>query len=233
GLVRGVLHEWFGDDSEGGADVGRGGEVISSVGWAPPLCLLSHLAVCALSAGRHIGRQWAVWVGRACWPCPLTLVPGQVDPLILRQSIFVDASDTARRLWAVDLAARCSGVAAVVADGRGLDMAATRRLQLAARAGGALLLAARSSHEQKQLSAAATRWRVCSVVSETFRPRWHLELLRCKLGRRSRTPDGSESWWLEWDGAENRVRIPADVLYRPGLPAMAGKAGAEVVRRIG
>ena len=59
-------------------------------------------------------------------------------------------------LWAIDLA-RCTAVAAVVADGSRL--AATRRLQLAAESGSALVLCARPPEEIDHLSAATTRWR--------------------------------------------------------------------------
>jgi hypothetical protein len=48
----------------------------------------------------------------------------------------------------------------VVADISGFDLAATRRLQLAAEAGRALALLTRSNREIKQLSAATTRWLV-------------------------------------------------------------------------
>ncbi|MFO0874641.1 MAG: hypothetical protein U0575_11820 [Phycisphaerales bacterium] len=100
----------------------------------------------------------------------------EFDRTLLRASLFVDIAERIRaggsnasgfgahepdaRLWAIDLALRCTGVALVVADGRGLDMAATRRLQLAAEAGQTVGLLARAPDERATLSAAATRWLV-------------------------------------------------------------------------
>lgn len=97
-----------------------------------------------------------------------------------------------RKLWAIDTALRCPGVTAVVADGSGLDMAASRRLQLAAARSGALVLLARPPAERGEISAATTRWRVTREESpeiadgdEGFAPtargvRWRAELLRAK-----------------------------------------------------
>lgn len=116
------------------------------------------------------------------------------DEALLARSIFVDPPDDRARLWAIDLCLRAPSVAVVVADGRGLSMAASRRLQLAAEAGNTLALLARPAAERRTLSAAATRWHVHrTLVAErdASRPRWMLELLRCKgraRGTAARTP---------------------------------------------
>ena len=103
------------------------------------------------------------------------------------------------RLWAVDRAAGGPGVAVVVADGSRLDMAATRRLQLAAESGSALVLCARPPREIDHLSAATTRWRVRCASSPDKIPRWDVELLRCKgMG-----PDGQ--WTGEGESADVQV----------------------------
>ena len=93
-----------------------------------------------------------MWIGRACWPHPLTLSVG-----VRRRSLFVAPPDREKRLWAAELAVRSPAVGIVVAEGEGLRMAATRRLQLAARSGRTLVLLARPSAERGELSAAATR----------------------------------------------------------------------------
>ena len=110
-------------------------------------------------------------------------------------SLFVDPPDANLRLWAVDTALRCPGVTAVVADGSGLGMAATRRLQLAAAAADALVLTARPPNEVRQVSAATTRWIVTRSAGEgacagdsagnshgdgANEPRWSMTLLRAK-----------------------------------------------------
>ena len=101
-------------------------------------------------------------------------------PGVLGRSYFVDVVRDADRLWAMDLALRCRSVSVVVGDGSGLDMAASRRLQLAARFGGGLGLIARPRNELSELSAASTRWLVEPMVATTERPRWSLTLLRRK-----------------------------------------------------
>jgi len=200
GLSRGAVHEWLG---------------VGDRGWSPPLSLLTHLTWQALTSCDESSR--VLWIGRRVWPYPHTLVrergvratavapralPGvlhaeelelarlpQPDDagLLLSRSLFVDAARN--HPWAIEAALRCASVAAVVADGSGLDMKATRRLQLAAEVGGSFGLLARPAREERELSAAATRWRVRrsarqdAVALSDPRPRWTIELLRCKSVR--------------------------------------------------
>jgi hypothetical protein len=163
----GGVHEWF-------------GAAHAAHNWAPPLGILLHLALRSLEGSPGC----VVWIGRRCWPYPHVL-----NGAGLRRSIFVDPPDGASRLWTIDLAARCPGVAAVVADGSGLDMAATRRLQLASEAGSALVLCARPPNEVDHLSAAATRWLVRCAPATDKAPRWIVELLRCKGVQPEGPPD--------------------------------------------
>lgn len=100
----------------------------------------------------------------------------------------------------MDLALRSPAVAAVIADASGLDMASSRRLQLAAeagleRGGGGLALLVRPPDEARELSAAATRWRVACVPATGRSARWSLELLRRKggLGAAARG-NGNAAW---------------------------------------
>jgi hypothetical protein len=145
------------------------------------------------------GAGYVVWIGRAVRPYPHLLLRGRTpvgrfassrqstantrDRLLLERSLFIDPPDGGTRLWAIDLALRCPAVSAVIADGRGLSMSQTRRLQLAAEAGGALVLLARPPEEAGELSAAMTRWRVSPTPSATDRPRWIIELLHRKGAR--------------------------------------------------
>jgi hypothetical protein len=105
------------------------------------------------------------------------------DRPLFARSLFVAPTDAAGRLWAVDAALRCPTVTAVVVDASGFDMAATRRLALAANTGEALALLARPPHEERALSAAATRWRV-TRAGDSLAPCWRLELLRAKPPQR-------------------------------------------------
>jgi hypothetical protein len=172
GLPAAELHEWWGDMAD-----------------ARSLCV--QLAWCVLrdcdararartdahaSDGLHVA-----WIGRAAWPGATDLVRGTraalagmfgapaprtwPDAALHDRSLLVDApaSDPGARLWSAEQAARCSGVCLVIADGRGFELAATRRLQLAASRVPVLLLRgpARDPRVRRATaSACATRWHV-------------------------------------------------------------------------
>lgn len=205
-----------------------------------------------------IGR--ACWPHPQALVWPMQAAPaaaGEVDRGLLDRSVFVEAgllqagvvaagdrtpTDTRRArprrraapsdlVWAVEQAVRCPGVAAVVADGRGLSMTDSRRLQLAAAAGGVPAWLARPPWELGELSAARTRWRVSPRAPEDARGRadgggagvdiaWTVELLRCKGVQ----PDawGARRWAVrrghatralhEWTAGD--VGVAADVADR-------------------
>ncbi len=173
GLARGAVHEWFAAADENGGDNVRGqsspGHRGSHQPWIAPLCILAHLAWQAVELSQSVQSR-VLWIGRRCWPYPRVLVAAGrssrfAPSHLLKTSLFLNPPDRSTRLWAIDLALRSPAVALVIADGSGLDMAATRRLQLAAEAGlrgggGGIALFVRPPHEQRQLSAASTRWRV-------------------------------------------------------------------------
>ncbi len=109
--------------------------------------------------------------------------PDAHDPAnvgLIERSIFAAPRDASLRLWTIDTALRCPGITAVVADGSGLGMAATRRLQLAATSSGALALLARPPGEEREVSAATTRWRVGRRGGVGDGPAWSATLLRAK-----------------------------------------------------
>jgi hypothetical protein len=229
-LACGCVHEWLG----------------RAMGQAhrPPLCLLTHLARRAAhgmpseASAPAAGGGWVVWVGRVCWPYP-PMVDGfqnteeqQSDPdlstQLLSRSIWVDPPHLAGRVWAVDLAARCRSVAAVVADASDFNMAMSRRLQLAASAGGGVVLLSRPWSQRDQLSAAATRWTVEPMVSQTEQPRWQLTLVRCKPGAWGGVSEDRAvlpmRWELEWDEQTHVVRLVTDVVDRPSAASTASRS---------
>ncbi len=185
------LHEWFGA--------------------TPPLGIFLYLVRERLGSGCRV-----LWIGRRCRPYLHAL---QSARELGCRSIFVDPPDDASRLWAIDLAVRCPATSVVVADGRGLDMAATRRLQLAAEAGSAPVLCARPPEDLKRLSAASTRWQVRCAPSTDKNPRWIVELLRCKGVQPEvcRVP-GRARWTLEWKRAKRGVVVHAALVCRPDQP---------------
>jgi protein ImuA len=89
---------------------------------------------------------------------------------------------------------RHGGLGAVVAEVARLSMTASRRLQLAAEGSGSIGLAIRrwrrptEAADFGQPTASVTRWRVSALpatplpVPGVGRPRWQLELIRCRAG---------------------------------------------------
>ncbi len=97
------------------------------------------------------GRKLIAWVGDWCWIHPRS-VDGTPE-----NWLWLKTARQADRVWAIERCCQNEAVSVVVADGRGLPMAATRRLQLAARAGGVRVLLARTPDELSMPSAAPVR----------------------------------------------------------------------------
>ncbi len=153
-------------------------------------------------------------------------------PDLLGRSLFVAPDGSSRtqevseRLWAIDTALRCPGVTAVVADGTGLTMAATRRLQLAGASTGVLVLLARPPHEVGEISAATTRWSVTresSTASGAPALSWDLTLLRAKGAQ-------SVSLGAQSPGAQHTPKKITAALME-ALTASAGNGGEDMGRR--
>jgi hypothetical protein len=105
--------------------------------------------------------------------------PGsEADQRLLERSIFVDAPSRNELIWAADAALRRAAL--VVADGAGLSMPASRRLQLAAASERTLALLARPPGDRRSLSAARTRWLVRPAADGRDAPTWMVQLVRCK-----------------------------------------------------
>ena len=135
--------------------------------------------------------------------------------------ILVEAARSADLLWAMEEGARTKGLAAVVAEGVTPNLTASRRLQLAAEAGGGLVFwCCRPRGRQAAPSSALTRWFVASAPSRPEaggpgRPRWKMELWRCRGGGRP------QDWMVEWDDAALSLDLVPDMVDRP-LAAAAG-----------
>jgi hypothetical protein len=208
-LPRSAIHEWFGPIDPTPDTPAR------SEPWAPALCLLTHLARQALAQNHNSGGA-ILWIGRRCRPyAPLLSGPTPASRALLNRSIFIDPPDDAARLWAIELALRSPASIAVIADGARLNMASSRRLQLAAKAASALALIARPPADLKELSAAATRWLVRREPSDSSGPRWAVELLRCK-GVQPSLEEAPRHWVVEWNRAQSAVVVPAHVVDRSG-----------------
>jgi hypothetical protein len=201
----GAIHEWFTPplfphDAQ--------------ANWAGPLCVFIHAAWGYLKRFENKSNPLVLWIGRRVHPDGRAMIPAPARPddrQLLRRSLFIDPPDDESRLWTIDQALRHPG-AIVIADGSGLDMAASRKLQLAAEAGGTLGLLARPDADRITRSAATTRWRLAPRPGGP-RPGWRMTLLRA----RGLSADGGDAWtWdVEWDRVTCALHLSADLVGRP------------------
>jgi len=127
--------------------------------------------------------------------------------------LYAECRGDAEVLAVVEEGVRHGALAAVIGEAGRADMAATRRLQLAAEESGtpALLLRRWRKAGADPLaapSAAMTRWRIACAPSASLphegigRARWHVELARQRGGP-------PHEWILETPDAEARLALPA------------------------
>ena len=169
--------------------------------WTPTITLLSELVLRGLRDGT-LAR--VAWIGRRVFPYPCGL-PRRV----VAASVFVDAPGIEARVWAIDLALRTPSGIGVIADGQGLTLAHSRRLQLAAAAGGGVGLLARPAWEAREVSAAVTRWRVEPAPSAGTSVRWRMTLIRNK--DQPALTDESPGWIVESRDAKGVVAVSSVV----------------------
>lgn len=164
-----------------------------------------------------------LWCGRRPELNAPALAAFGVDPgrlIVARARTEVD------RLWAFEEGLRTRGLAAAVAElEKPLDLAASRRLQLAAEAG-TTGFALRLDGGTAAASAVETRWRIAAAPSvppaEDARgigdPRWRVALERCRGGRPGH-------WLMERNDATGDLALATPLRDRPDLPAGARVAG--------
>lgn len=176
-------------------------------------------AFAAMVLGRTQGT--VLWIGSAraewqAWPPGLAawgLTPDRL--VLLRAESWKDA------LWAMEESLRCPAVGGTLLvpgweQRAPLDLTATRRLQLAAEAGGGLgMLLRADAPDAATQTAAHTRWRVSPAEGPggEDEPHWRLELLRARGGKpREAVP-------VAWHAASGRLepleRAPAVPAIRP------------------
>jgi len=149
-----------------------------------------------------------------------------LDPARL---ILVETSHRNETLWAIEEALHSGAPAAVAGTIDKLDLKTSQRLHLAATDCGLPLLLLRPA-QNLEASAAATRWRVgtAEAARDRFglitRPRWHLQLERCRNGRPG-------EWVVEYDHVAHRFSLAA-TLADPARARGAGKSHEERVAGI-
>jgi protein ImuA len=172
-----------------------------------------------------------------CLPRPDLHGPGLaahgLDP---GRVVMVSAPRDAEILWAMEEGLRAPGIAAVVGEVGGLPAVASRRLQLAAERSGitAFLLrrwrdGGQAARERALPNAATTRWRIAALPSGPLRnepgvgrPRWRVELLRCRGGEPA-------CWEVEVADATGHVSLAAALADRPIAPARGSAIGSDAL----
>jgi protein ImuA len=225
GLARGALHEilGMGGDEEDGA-------------------LAAAFAAGLL--GRLAAQRSLAGDGKVLWCLPrpdlygLGLATHGLDPARI---VLVRALRDAEILWAMEEGLRAPGIAAVVGEVGTLAAVASRRLQLAAERSGitAFLLrrwrdGEQAARERVLPNAAVTRWRIAALPSQpppvpspasggglgwgsgVGRPRWRVELLRCRGGEPA-------CWEVEEADATGHVSLASALADRPEAPVPAQK----------
>ncbi len=144
--------------------------------------------------------------------------------------VYAEAEDEKAVLACFEEGLRHGGLGSVVAEIGRLSMTNSRRLQLAAESSGTLGIVLRRWRRQSdaadfgQPTAAATRWRVTVLPSVPLpvpgvgRPRWLVELIRCRAGE-------SADFEVEACDAQGRLSVPAGLANRQAFPA-AGRGRA-------
>jgi protein ImuA len=220
GLPQGCLHEVTGPAGDPGAPVGFAAALAAR--------LQKHAAA---DAQKQI--LWCLRADTAAETGALYAPGLRSFGLDASRVLAVRAESTAQVLWAMEEGLRSGGLAAVIgeveANSKGVDVSATRRLQLAAEARGvtALLVVPHAS----AVTGAVTRWHVSSLGGErdgsaglrTLRasprepnrtelgPRWQVDLTRCRGG-------APASWELEWDHASLDFAVAAGLPDRSAQP---------------
>jgi protein ImuA len=127
-----------------------------------------------------------------------------LDP---RRLILVETAHRKETLWALAEALRSGAPSAVAGMIDKLDLKTSQKLHLAAGDCGLPLFLLRPV-QTLEASAAATRWRVgtAKAARDRFglyaRPRWHLQLERCRNGRPG-------EWVVEYDHVAHRFSLAA------------------------
>ena len=240
GLARGALHEILGaggDEEDGALAAAFVAHILGRLTRPPtsPSQSLTRPGPCLspLKGGEGRGEVGMVlW----CLPRPDLYGPGLaahgLDP---GRVVLVRASRDAEILWAMEEGLRAPGIVAVVGEIGSLPMVASRRLQLSAERSGvtAFLLrrwreGGQAARERALPNAAMTRWRVAALPSRPMRdepgvgrPRWRVELLRCRRGE----PACWEmpAWEMEVPDATDHVSLAATLADRPAAPVSSEK----------
>jgi protein ImuA len=175
-----------------------------------------------LGRAARVRRRPVLWLAAGAPPYAPALAALGLSP---RMVVVAQVLRPADALWAAEEAARCSGLAAIVAELAVPDLIAARRLHLAAQAGGTMLLLL---NRGTPVPNALTRWRVEPRPSDDDAPVpgravWRLVLTRCR--GTALAADAALSWDVEWCDATGGLRLATGSGDRAVAPQRLRAAG--------
>ncbi|MDQ7248935.1 ImuA family protein [Dongia sedimenti] len=219
GLSRGALHEVAG----AGADREQGA---AAAGFA------------ALWLARLQDSGPVLWIVRAGSRAAIDLHAHglhqqRLDP---KRLILVAAKRDDEALWAMEEGLKAKSLGAVLGEIETLDLTASRRLQLAAEAGGVTAFVLRrwrvmerATRDAAQPIAAVTRWRIAALPT-TQEIGWRVELTRCRGGKPGswimERADGSDEFHIQWERGQPERAAPLSGDLAPLLGGRSLAAGA-------
>jgi protein ImuA len=138
----------------------------------------------------------ALWISSSHTIFPPALVSFGINPA---QFIFIRLRNRNQILWTIEEALKCEGLTAVVGEPSFIDLAISRRLQLATEQSGVTGFLLRTKQQTLNTTACTCRWQIHPLQSETEDglpgvgfPRLKVELLKVRSGRPGK-------WELEWN----------------------------------
>ena len=188
-----------------------------------------HAAAAALFAAGIAARTRGkiLW----CLTRPDLFAPALAQAgLVPSRVIYAEAGDE-KSVICFEEGLRHGGLGAVVAEIARLSITASRRLQLAAESSGTIGIAIRrwrrpaEAADFGQPTASVTRWRVSVLpatplpVAGVGRPRWQLELIRCRAGE-------SADFEVEACDAKGRLALPAKLADGPAAKDIGRRRAA-------
>ena len=213
-------------------------------------------ASAAAFAGLWLARLPAaapiLWIARAATPAVIDLHAHGlhqqgIDPgLNPGRLILVAVRRNDEVLWAMEEGLKAKHLGAVVGEVARLDLTASRRLQLAAEAGGVMAIALRRWHlareaerEAAQPIAAVTRWRIAALPAPAEAEpglglrRWRAELWRCRGAKPGQWLLEMKDGLLEVKDGTHATALPVDLAQPLGDGSLAPAAGGAESRRTG
>lgn len=153
-------------------------------------------------------QSLSIWISAKRQVFPPALVRFGLLP---HQIVFIDASSEKDRIWVMEEALKCEGLAAVTAEISDLDFTASRRLQLAVEQSGVTGFLIRQQPRRLNTLASIARWYISPAASSNYHqlpgigfPRFTVQLDKIRNGKPGQ-------WQLEWRQSRFAEVAPAAV----------------------